>query len=60
MGPSIYDVHTEGGQVHVDGEGISSKWPSTHKIRALWRHCIFFSCKEVGVFCTRISSLEWI
>jgi len=69
MGPSIYDVHTEGeGGVklrwtHVDGrEGSSLRWTSTQKIkiRVHWRQPVFFSCKEVGVVSTRISSLDRI
>ena len=46
---------------HVDGGGGSSQmWTSTQKIkiRVHWRHTVFFSCKEVGVFFTRISSLD--
>jgi len=54
MGPSIYDVHTEGGgsQAQVDGGGSSPMWTSTQKIiiRVHWHHLLFFSCKEVGVF----------
>jgi len=45
---------------HGDGEGVSSMWTSTQKIRAQshhWHHPVFFSCKEVGIFYTRISSL---
>src|SRR6218665_3950991 len=65
-GPSVYDVHTEGvrGQAQVDacgrGEGSSPMCTSTQKIkiRAHSRHIVFFSCKEVGVFFTRISSLH--
>src|SRR6218665_64559 len=65
-GPSIYDVHTEegGGQAQVDacgrGRGSSPMWTSTQKIkiRAHRRHTVFFSCKEVGVFFARISSLD--
>src|SRR6218665_1418615 len=35
-------------------------WTSTQKIkiRVHWRHTVFFSCKEVGVFFTRILSLD--
>jgi len=29
---------------------VSSMWTSTQKLRAYWRHPVFFSCKEVGVF----------
>ena|SRR6218665_2438322 len=46
---------------HVDGgRGSSPMWTSTHKlkIRVHWRHTVFFSCKEVGIFFTRISSLD--
>src|SRR6218665_1309601 len=65
-GPSIYDVHTEGEGVrlrwtYVDGgRGSSPMWTSTQtiKIRAHRRHTVFFSCQEVGVFFTRISSLD--
>jgi len=33
------------------GERVSSMWTSTQKIRALWHHPVFFSCKEVcGLF----------
>jgi len=43
-----------GGQAHVDacGRGSSPMWTSTQKIkiRVHWRHTVFFSCKEVGVF----------
>ena len=44
------------------GRGSSSMWTSTQKIkiRVHWRHPVFFSCKEVGVFFTRISSLDGI
>jgi len=48
---------------HVDGwRGSSPMWTSTQKIkiRVHWRHPLFFSCKEVGVFFTRISSLDGI
>ena len=48
---------------HVDGVGGSSPmWMSTQKIkiRVHWRHPVFFSCKEVGVLYTRISSLDGI
>src|SRR6218665_1839481 len=65
-GPSIYDVHTEGGggQAQVDacgrGRGSSPMRTSTQKIkiRVHRRHTVFFSCKEVGIFFTRISSLD--
>src|SRR6218665_3559038 len=53
MGPSIYDVHTEGVRLRWTGEGWSSPmWTSTQKIkiRVHSRHTVFFSCKEVGVF----------
>ena len=45
---------------HVDGgEGSSPMWTSTQKIkiRVHWCHTVF-SCKEVGVFFARISSLD--
>jgi len=66
MAPSIYDVHKEGewGQVQADtcgwGIGYSPMWVSTQKIkiRVHWRHTVLFSCKEVCVFFTRISSLD--
>jgi len=48
---------------HVDGERESSPmWTSTQKIkiRVHWRHPVFFSCKEVDIFFTRISSLDGI
>jgi len=55
MGPSIYDVHTEGEGfwlrwTPVDWRGVRAMWTSTQKIRAYWRHPVFFSCKEVGGF----------
>src|SRR6218665_3535115 len=42
------------------GRGSSPMWTSTQKIkiRVHRRHTVFFSCKEVGVFFTRISSLN--
>jgi len=42
------------------GGGGSPMWTSTQKIkiRVHWRHTVFFSWKEVGVFFTRISSLD--
>jgi len=44
MGPSIYDVNTEGegGQAQVDGS--SPMWTSTQKIkiRVNWRRPVFF------------------
>jgi len=47
-GPSIFDVHTEGGWLRWTGS--SPMWTSTQKIKRVhWRHPIFFSCKEVGV-----------
>jgi len=46
-------------QAQVDacgrGKGVSAVWTFTQKIRA---HPVF-SCKEVGVFLTRISSWDW-
>jgi len=44
------------------GRGLSPMWTSTQKmkIRVHWRYPVFFSCKEVGVFFTRISSLDGI
>jgi len=55
---------------HGEGRGSGSGgcmwssplWTSTQKIkiRVCWRHPVFFSCKEVGVFFTRISSLDGI
>ena len=58
LGPSIYDVHTEGGwgQAQVDACGRGGVGPAPCgrpqkiKIRVHWRHTVFFSCKEVGVF----------
>ena len=53
-----------GGQAQVNacgrGRGSSPMLTSTQKIKISvhWRHIVFFSCKEVGVFFTRISSLE--
>jgi len=32
------------------GERVSYMWTSTQKIWAHWRHPVFFSCKEVGIF----------
>jgi len=64
-GPSIYDVHTEGegGQAQVDacgrGEGDKTSVDVKQRIRAHWHHLVFFSCKEVGVFWTRVSSWDW-
>jgi len=48
-----------GGRAQVDESGRD--WTSTQniKIRAHWRHSVF-SCKEVGVFVTRTSSLDGI
>jgi len=40
--------------------GISYMWMSTQKIGAHWCHPVFVSCKVVGLFCTRISSLDGI
>jgi len=55
MGPSIYDVHTEGAGSGSGGcmwTGSSPMWTSTQKIkiRVHWCHPVFFLCKEVGVF----------
>jgi len=62
MGPSIYGPTRvwpptrKGGQARVDacgwGRGSSPMRTSTQKItiRVHWRHPVFFSCKEVGVF----------
>ena len=50
-----------GGRMWTGGGGGSSPmWTSTQKIKLKvhWRHTVFFSCKEVGVFFTRISSLD--
>jgi len=55
LGPSIYDVHTEGERSGSDGslrmgEGVSTMWTSTHKFRTHWHHHpAFFSYKEVFV-----------
>ena len=38
--------------------GVNLTWRSTEKIRAQWCHPVFFSHKGVGIFCTRISSLD--
>src|SRR6218665_1879573 len=68
MGPSIYDVHTEGagGQAQVDacGRGVGpalglcGRPHRKLKLESTDGHPVFFSCKEVGVFFfTRISSL---
>ena len=57
LGASIYDVH----RLHMEGvrlswmpadgwEGVRAMWTSTQKIRAHWRHSVFFSSKEVGAF----------
>jgi len=47
-GPSIYDIHTEGGVrlrlTPVDEEGVSTMWTSTQKIIAHRRHPVFVSC----------------
>jgi len=60
----IYDVYAEKEwSTQMDAKVISmwtSPADSTQKIRARWRHPAFFSCKEVDVFCTRISPLEGI
>src|SRR6218665_3209307 len=42
------------------GEGSRPMWTSTQKIkiRVHGCHTVFFSCKEVGIFFTRISSLD--
>ena len=66
-GPSIYDVHTEGEGVrlrwtHVDrGGGGQAPCERLHrKLKLESTDPPFFSCKEVGVFFTRISSLDGI
>jgi len=64
-GPSNYDIHIEreGGQAQVDADGWGESLLNLdiQKIKAHWRPSVFFfSCKEVGVFCTRISSLDGI
>src|SRR6218665_3355452 len=61
-GPSIYDVHKEGEAVrlrwtHVDGGGGPAPCGRPHSELKL-KSTVFFSCKEVGVFFTRISSLD--
>ena len=59
---AIYLWRPHGGGSDSCGWGASSPmWTSTHKIkiRVHWRHSVF-SCKEVGVFINRISSLDWI
>jgi len=60
MGPSIYDVHAEGGsgsgvRLRTGNGDVSSTRTYIRKIRA---HPIFFSCKEVVVFW--ISSIDGI
>src|SRR6218665_1791975 len=42
------------------GRGSSPMWTSTQKIKIRVHRChtVFFSCKEVGVLFTRISSLD--
>jgi len=40
-----------GGRMRTGGR-VSSTWTSTQKIRPNWHNV--FSCKEAGVFCTRI------
>jgi len=42
------------------GEGVSAMWTFTHKIITHWCRPVFFSCKEVDVFFSRISSLDRI
>jgi len=66
MAPPTRTIHLwcphGGGRVrlrwmHADGERVNSMLTSTQKIRAHWRHPVFFSCKEVGGFWTSISSI---
>jgi len=64
--PLMTSTRSGMGQAQVDacgrGEGVCPMWTSTQKIniRVHWRHPLFFSCKEVGVFFTRILSLDGI
>jgi len=52
MMSSIYDVlhGARGGQAEVDGRGSAQCERLQTKMKALWCHPIFLSCKEVGVF----------
>ena len=69
-GPSIYDVRTDGGGAESDsgermwpGEGGPAPCGRPHrklKLESTDVILLFFSCKEVGVFLTRISSLDGI
>jgi len=50
-------------EIHMEGQGLVScgrMQTSTQKIRAHCHHPVFFSCKEVGIFYTRNSSLNRI
>jgi len=53
---------TQRGQAQVDtcgwGEGHKLHVDVHTEIRAHWCHPEFFSCKEVGIFCTSIWSLD--
>jgi len=61
----LYDVQTEGkgGQAQVDAGGREKGQVHVdfrQKIRPIPHWLNVFSCKEVGVFCARISSLKGI
>src|SRR6218665_821185 len=67
LGPSIYDIHTEGGgsQAQVDacgwGRGSSPMWTSTQKIKIrspLTSYCRLLMQRTWRIFFTRISSLD--
>jgi len=67
LGPiHLWRSHGEGrgsGGRMWTGEGVhrsSPMWTSTQKIkiRVHWCHTVFFSCKKVGIFFTKISSLD--
>jgi len=47
---------------HVDGWGVGDQFHlDVHRRNfASMIHPLFFSCKEIGVFCTRISSFDGI
>ena len=49
---STWKGSDSGGSMWTGERGSSPMWTSTQKIeiRVHWRHNVFFSCKEVGVF----------
>jgi len=47
-----------GGRMWTGGSRPMCTSTQKIKIRVHWHHPVFFSCKEVGVFFTQISSLD--